>query len=219
MQPEYWDQITDDCIFSHPLNLSMFSSLVGLNERIVDWGCGYGRTLAELHDAGYANLLGVDASARMITRASRENPHLRFRQSMGLVMGEPERSVDAIILFAVLTCIPDDNDQVRLLAECHRVLRPGGLLYVSDLYLNSDARNVARYDRFECQFGVRGVFQLEDGGIMRHHDEHWIRSLLAAFELLNHKEFTVRTMNKNSSRAFQYFGRKATDRSMQPMYS
>jgi SAM-dependent methyltransferase len=216
LQTEYWDQIADDRVFSHPLNVEVFRLLVGLNERIVDWGCGYGRTLAELHSAGYANLLGVDASARMIARASRENPGLEFRQSAGLVMGEPAGSVDAIILFAVLTCIPDDDDQMGLLAECQRVLRPGGLLYVSDLYLNSDARNVARYDRYENQFGVRGVFQLEDGGIMRHHDEHWIRGLFAAFERLNHEEFTVRTMNNNSSRAFQYFGRKNSDQPMQP---
>ena len=211
LQTEYWDQIAADRVFSHPLNLDLFRRLVGLKERIVDWGCGYGRTLAELHSAGYGNLLGLDASARMIARASRENPHLEFRQSTGLVMGEPSGSVDAIILFAVLTCIPDDDDQVRLLAECRRILRPSGLLYISDLYLNSDARNVARYDRFEKQFGVRGVFQLEDGGIMRHHDEHWIRGLLAAFERLNHEEFAVRTMNNNSSRAFQYFGRKTSD--------
>jgi SAM-dependent methyltransferase len=211
LQTEYWDQIADDKVFSHPLNLDVFRSFVGVMERIVDWGCGYGRTLAELRGAGFANLLGLDASARMIARARRENPRLEFRQSTGLVMGEPAGSVDAVILFAVLTCIPDDDDQVRLLAECQRVLRPGGLLYVSDLYLNSDARNVARYDRFENQFGVRGVFQLEDGGIMRHHDEHWIRGLFAAFERLNHEEFTVRTMNNNSSRAFQYFGRKNSD--------
>lgn len=212
MQNEYWDQTADGRVFSHPLNLDVFRPLVGFQERIIDWGCGYGRTLTELHGAGYANLLGLDASARMIARASRENPHLEFRQSTGLCTGEPAGSADAVILFAVLTCIPANDDQVRLLAECQRVLRPGGLLYVSDLYLNSDARNVARYDRFENQFGVRGVFQLDDGGIMRHHDERWIRGLLGAFERLNHEEFTVRTMNNNSSRAFQFFGRKNSDR-------
>jgi SAM-dependent methyltransferase len=147
----------------------------------------------------------------MIARARREHPQLEFRHITELVVGEPACSVDAIILFAVLTCIPDDDDQVRLVTECQRLLRPGGLLYVSDLYLNADARNVARYDRFESQFGVRGVFQLEDGGIMRHHDEPWIRGLFVAFERLSHEAFTVRTMNNNFSRAFQYFGRKLTD--------
>jgi len=159
LQTEYWDQVADDRVFSHPLNLDVFRTLVGLKERIVDWGCGYGRTLAELHGAGYANLLGLDASARMIARASRENPHLEFRQSTGLVTREPAGSVDAIILFAVLTCIPNDDDQVRLLAECQRVLRPGGLLYVGDLYLNSDARNVARFDRAS---DPRGIYRSDD---------------------------------------------------------
>jgi SAM-dependent methyltransferase len=204
----YWDQTADDRVFNHPLNLVRFRSLVGANERIVDWGCGYGRILAELHAAGYANLLGLDASPRMIARARRENPQLQFRESTGLVTDQPAGSVDALILFAVLTCIPGDDDQRSVLAECQRILRPGGLLYVSDLYLNADARNIARYDRFETQFGVRGVFQLDDGGVMRHHDEAWIRRLLSPFECLHHAPFTVRTMNNNSSRAFQYLGRK-----------
>jgi SAM-dependent methyltransferase len=34
---------------------------------------------------------------------------------------------DVVLLFAVLTCVPGDEAQHRLIAELHRVLRPGGL--------------------------------------------------------------------------------------------
>ena len=39
---------------------------------------------------------------------------------------------DAVVLFAVLTCIADDAAQRDLIAELRRVLQPGGLLLVSD---------------------------------------------------------------------------------------
>jgi len=81
-------------------------------------------------------------------------------------------------------------------------------LYVSDLYLNDDARNVERYRRDQEEFGVYGVFRLHDGGVMRHHARSWINSLFADFQRLHHAEFPVVTMNGNTAQAFQYLGRK-----------
>jgi SAM-dependent methyltransferase len=63
----------------------------------------------------------------------------------GQVLPFCDRSFDAVVLFTVLTCIPFDEDQIALLAEIRRTLRPGGLLYISDLLLNSDERNIERY--------------------------------------------------------------------------
>lgn len=48
------------------------------------------------------------------------------------------RGEAAFVLFAVLTCIPLDGEQRDLVREISRVLRPGGLLYISDLLLNRD---------------------------------------------------------------------------------
>ncbi len=64
------------------------------------------------------------------------------------VIDEENGSVDAVLLFAVLTCLPSDVDQLRLLEELKRVLRPGGLLYISDLTLANDERNQRRYAQF-----------------------------------------------------------------------
>ncbi|MCA9264433.1 MAG: hypothetical protein KDA60_11315, partial [Planctomycetales bacterium] len=75
-------------------------------------------------------------------------------------------------------------------------------------YLNDDARNLERYDRGEEEFGVRGVFRLEDGGVMRHHTKARIESLFTDFEMLDHQDFSAMTMNGNASRAFQLVGRK-----------
>ncbi|TWU25715.1 class I SAM-dependent methyltransferase [Bythopirellula polymerisocia] len=208
MTAEYWDKVADQKNFSHPLNHEVFASLMEPTFRVLDVGCGYGRILEQLRSMGYRNTLGIDSSSSMIARATRENPHLDFRQAEGTRTGEPAGSVDAIILFAVLTSVPGDNDQEQLVQECWRVLRAGGIAYVSDLYLNDDARNIDRYDRGEQEFGVRGVFRLEDGGVMRHHTEARIESLFSDFETIHYEEFLAPTMNGNASKAFQLIGRK-----------
>ena len=112
-----------------------------------------------------------------------------------------------VLLFAVLTSMPRDDDQQAQIRECRRILCPGGLLYVSDLLLNDDARNIERYDRFEAKYGVRGVFELPDGGVMRHQQESWLRSLLADFQLVHCEHLVVETMNGSTSRALQAIGR------------
>ena len=84
---------------------------------------------------------------------------------------------------------------------------PGGLVYISDLLLNSDARNVGRYQQFVREFGTYGAFRLPEGVVVRHHSAEWIRSLTANFTQLKYERFTVTTMNGNQSEAFQYLGR------------
>lgn len=118
-----------------------------------------------------------------------------------------DRAFDAVLLFTVLTCLPGDDDQRELISEVGRVLRPGGILCISDLLINSDARNLDRYARDAEKFGVYGVFELPEGAVVRHHSEEWIEDLTGAFEPLAFEPFTVTTMNGNASSAFQYLGR------------
>jgi SAM-dependent methyltransferase len=116
--------------------------------------------------------------------------------------------VDAVLLFAVLTCIPDSNEQRSQLAEVYRILRPGGLLYISDLLIGHDQRNHERYERFADLYKCYGVFELPEGLLVRHHRRAWIDELTSSFRQLEFEEFSVTTMNGNVSSAFQYLGRK-----------
>lgn len=103
----------------------------------------------------------------------------------------------------VLTCIPQNEVQISLIRELKRILRVGGLLYISDLSLQSNERNLKRYREFEKKYGTYGVFELPEGAVLRHHDREWIESLTLDFETIHFSEFDVETMNKNSARAFQ----------------
>lgn len=203
----YWDQVAEAKTFTHPLNAAWLARRVAPDARILDYGCGYGRVLGDLAALGYANAAGVDRSKAMIERGLREHPELELCVAEGEAAPYPDRSFDLVLLFAVLTCIASDDDQRRLITDAVRLLRPGGLIYVSDMPLQPDARNRARYDAGIERFGVYGVFETEDGGVLRHHPEPHFDTLLAGFEAVERETIAIHTMNGNPATAIQILAR------------
>lgn len=209
MQIDYWDRVAHEKRFSHPLRRDWLGQyLKNPRATIVDYGCGYGRTLAELSAAGYENLFGVDFSEEMLARARVEAYGPGLVRNDGHSLPFKNNSLDAVLLFAVLTCVPDSDEQRILLGETKRVLRPGGLLYLSDVLINNDRRNRERYEQHARAYGCYGVFELPEGVVVRHHQREWIEEITSPFQQLEYEPFTVTTMNGNASAAFQYLGRK-----------
>ena len=205
---DYWDQVAGAKQFHHPLRIDWLAShLAGKN--ILDCGCGYGRLLRELASSGYKDAVGVDFSRKMLNRCTEVLPRVKLClvQNDGRMLPFRSDSFDAVLLFTLLTCVPRDDDQRLLLAEVSRVLRPGGLVYISDLLLNSDGRSIERYRQHAGAFDAYGIFTLPEGVTVRHHSESWIRELTVGFTQVKYEEFTVTTMNGNQSAAFQYLGR------------
>ena len=210
-QRAYWDRAAASKTFAHPVNQRWLAAWLLPDDRILDYGCGYGRTLDGLARQRFENTLGVDFSPPMIERGRRAYPKLDLRVIDGLPMAEPDASFDAVLLFAVLTCIPASEDQTRLVAELRRVLRPGGLLYISDMPMQSDARNLARYAAGEARFGVRGVFETDDGAIVRHHTSRHFDDLLAGFDRLDAASVQLTTMNGHAAEGWQILVRRGRD--------
>ena len=203
----YWDANASAYRFAHPLNLDWFAALPK-EARILDYGCGYGRAVAELADAGWRNVIGVDFSAEMIARGRRTNPSLTLRHIETTPIAEPDGAFDAVTVFAVLTCIPDDDRQTALVAELHRLLKPGGLLYVSDYPLQDDERNRSRYRAGAARHAVYGVWDRDDGGVFRHHTREHLRALMAGFELVAEREIPTVTLSGAPATAIQLLGRR-----------
>lgn len=210
-QIEYWNTAGTEKPFAHPLNLRRVRQWISDEGRILDFGCGYGRTLGELFAEGYDNLIGLDFSPAMIAAARARFPEIQFEEVHSLTVPLPDASVDGVLLFSVLTCIPTDEGQRTLLRELRRVLNRGGLLYISDLWLQTDERNLSRYDRDEQKYGVYGVFDLPEGVTVRHHDPTWIETLTSDFEMVALDDVEVVTMNGNPAQAFQWFGLKRAE--------
>ena len=112
--------------------------------RILDFGCGYGRTCSELIDAGYRNVIGIDISGGMIQRGRTLRGDLDLRVLDGQSPGFVHGSFEACLMIAVLNCIPSDAGQEHVINEVHKLLRPGGILFLSDYPIQTDERNQER---------------------------------------------------------------------------
>ncbi|MGE0718200.1 MAG: class I SAM-dependent methyltransferase [Alphaproteobacteria bacterium] len=207
-QRPYWERVAARKTFTHPLDRGWLDAYVPATARVLDYGCGYGRTMAELCARGYRRLVGMDFSAAMIARGRRDHPDLDLRVVRSLPTVEPDGSFDAAFLMAVLTAIPEDAEQDAVMAELRRLLRPGGILYVSDMPLQTDDRNRARYLRDAGRFGAHGVFRTDDGALVRHHDEARLLALLDGFVPLGRQEIALTTMNGNAATGVQIIARK-----------
>jgi SAM-dependent methyltransferase len=205
---DYWNEIGPAKSFAHPIDVETLKRWVQPQGKILDYGCGYGRAAGILSAAGFKNLIGLDPASAMIAAARRSHPGLDFQvQTDPTEILLPDASVDAVLLIAVLTCIPESAAQLRTIAGITRVLRPGGILYVSDMGLQTDARNLERYARDEAKYGLYGVFDLDEGITVRHHHSSWIESLFIGYEVLSAYDVDVLTMNGNPAKVFQRLGR------------
>lgn len=207
----YWEASGSTRTFTHPLDLGLLDREIPPEARVLDFGCGYGRLMDELDRHGYRDVHGVDFSAALIARGRQDFPHLRFTHADRLPLDFPDGSFDAVLLFAVLTCIPEDEAQRAVVAEIARLLHPGGVLYLSDLPLQTDERNQARYRAGLPRFGTHGVFETDSGGVFRHHDPAWLRGLLEehGFETINACERPMATMEGSNVIGLQILARRA----------
>ena len=65
------------------------------------------------------------------------------------------------VSIAVLTCIAKDDDQKKLMGEVYRVLKPKGVLYMTDFLINEDQRNVDRYNASLEKLGIYGALNIK----------------------------------------------------------
>jgi len=209
-QKDYWDSLAADKVFTHPLNLKKIKSIIIPDQNILDYGCGYGRLSQQLWEIGFKNILGVDVSPKMIERGKRLFPHLNLQILDIEIRFSEDSSFNLVLLFSVLTCIPTNKGIEGLMNNIHRILSPGGYLYISDTLIQSNRRNVQRYQQYQQEFGIYGVFRLTDGGVFRHFYIPEIQEFTSKFEPISIDYLRVRTMNNHPARGFQYLSRKTT---------
>jgi SAM-dependent methyltransferase len=207
VQTEYWDSAAASKTFTHPIPWPVLRSLIPTTARVLDYGCGYGRTCSELAESGYHSVVGVDISKEMVKRGRLANDDLDLRVFDGRSSKFEDSFFDACLLLAVLTCIPYNDGQDHTIAEICRLLRPGGIVFISDYPLQTDTRNQKRYQEFEKEFGILGIFRTETT-VVRHFDMRRIYQLLSSFDIIWQDSIRVCTMNGNESDVFQIAARK-----------
>ncbi|MEO5892589.1 MAG: methyltransferase domain-containing protein [Ferruginibacter sp.] len=206
-QKDYWDSVAQKKTFSHPIDVNLLSEYVNKDAVIIDYGCGYGRVVKELQEAGFSNTTGYDTSLELINRGKTVTlpiHHIDDPSNLPL----DESSVDCFLLFAVLTCIPSNKGQSDLVELLHSKLKPGGIIYISDYYLQNNDVSKSRYTYLDNDMDNFGVFTLPEGATLRHHTKEWIAKLVDCFDVRVENMIGVKTMNGNSAEGFQLIVQK-----------
>ena len=205
-QEKFWDKVAHKKEFTTNFQIDAFEQYVSKTMVVLDVGCGYGRTLNELHLRGFNHLYGVDFSQEMINRGLTQHPHLKLVKNNNHVLPFADNTFHAVILIAVLTCIVEDEKQRAMLMEIKRVLKDTGILYINDFMVNQDRRNMARYEKFQSEYGTYGVFEIPQGGVLRHHFRDHIIELTRDFHELRFEPVVFTTMNGHRSNGFYFIG-------------
>ena len=96
----------------------------GPGVRLLDVACGPGDASAAAAARG-ASVVGLDFAAEMVALAQRKWPGIEFMEGDAEKLALPDAAFDAVMMnFGVLHLANPD----RAIAECFRVLRPGGRL-------------------------------------------------------------------------------------------
>lgn len=118
---------------------------------IYDIGGGYGEYAYWLTQLGYKVYL-YDISEKNIEMAFEFGEELHLTLACAEVadarsIRRPDASADAILLFGPLYHIVEESERKLCLKECHRLLKPDGILYTANITRYATTlKYVARYD-------------------------------------------------------------------------
>ena len=121
------DQELEACEIESPPR-DLFVTYIPKGGKIIDAGCGFGKWVVYLHRRGY-DILGIDSNDLAISKLRQFDPTLQVERGEILATGYPDHSFDAYISMGVVEHF-EDGPQAPL-KEAYRILKPGGLIFVS----------------------------------------------------------------------------------------
>lgn len=99
--------------------------------RVLDLGCGYGRTTVSLKNLGY-DVIGADIVERMIETARANHPDMDYRVMDSCALQFLDGSFDYVLFsFNGIDCILPEPRRLLAMKEILRVLKPGGTFIFS----------------------------------------------------------------------------------------
>lgn len=114
-----------------PIEEKLFHEHLSNPQRILDIGCGTGRTTAYLNIMGH-KVTGIDIAALMIEKARTIHPDIDYRVMDATQLDFQDRSFDAALFsFNGLDYLYPLHRRTEALFEVHRVLRNGGVYIYS----------------------------------------------------------------------------------------
>ncbi|WP_431043053.1 class I SAM-dependent methyltransferase [Streptomyces sp. P1-3] len=127
---------------------------------VLDAGCAFGRDTALLAARGMA-VTGIDLSEPFLARARELHPGFDFRRMDVCELDFADGAFAGVWCQATLLHLKDEHVK-EALSEFHRVLRPGGALFVSfkegegeEEFVESFSADAARFFRYQTADRVR----------------------------------------------------------------
>lgn len=109
----------------------MFEKYIKKTDKILDLGCGAGRTTINLYKNGYTNIIGLDIADKLIEFAKDYSKKINL--DIDFVVGDatkleyPDNTFDVVIFsYNGMQCIPGLENRKNVLKEVNRVLKTGG---------------------------------------------------------------------------------------------
>jgi len=112
----------EEMIHKHPHT----SSLPSL--KVIDYGCGAGRSTRYLKSLGIAAVDGVDISEDMIYQAQQLDIEKNYQVISSGVVQAPDATYDLALMSFVTVAIDNRDEISKIFKELNRILKPGGQL-------------------------------------------------------------------------------------------
>jgi len=111
--------------------------LAGLpkGSKVLDVGCGTGHLTNWIKEKGY-DTCGIEPSNEMYNYARKNFPDIEIKKAISSNIPYPDDSFDLVVSFEVLRYL-DDMENRKTYHEFHRVLKPGGVFFVTQVNMFS----------------------------------------------------------------------------------
>lgn len=129
-------------IAAHAARLCSFSE----NAKVLDVGCGDGHDVKVLSDMGF-DVSGQDSNKALIASGKNKYPELRLRVGSDDSLDDLSRSHDGVFFLWELSLA---KNQIEAIHEAYCLLKPGGKLVISDIYLRAPEMERFKRERDEA---------------------------------------------------------------------
>ncbi len=199
-----------------PLTLDLIASVAAAitpsATHLLDIGCGAGNyTLKLLQHLPNLNIMLVDLSRPMLDRAVQRartatEGEIRTAQADIRELDLGESQFDIIVAAAVFHHLREDSEWSSVFRKCHRSLRPGGAIWISDLVAHpSREAQTVMWSRYGEYLEALGGPEYRDKVFAYIEQEDTPRSVVFQIDLLREVGFReVEILHKNG--CFAAFG-------------